>query len=247
MELFFKTSAIALMMIGLSILPLVFKKLHDFSRYSFLLGTGALVGICVFDLIPDVMELGGYSSLFLALAIWVAYSAYHWLQHRRHQVCDPHLEGHHHHAHGKTIGLFLASMALHCISSGIMLAVSVRFGMVFGRAVFLALVTHKAYESLIVSSVIIERVRSRSKALLCMMGYSLSLPVGVVIASLLNDQINNHLAVLATSVALGSLLGCMVFDFMLPAIKHVKKRGREAGWIVLGLLLTELLMKFQRI
>lgn len=73
--------------------------------------------------------------------------------------------------------------------------------------------------------------------------YSLALPVGVMVTSLFGNLIDSRVAVIATSVALGSLFGCMVFDFLLPAIAQIKKRRLELGWVVLGLILTELLIK----
>ena len=240
--LLLKTILISVMMTLLCCLPLFIKKMGRISHYTFLAGTGALLGICVLDLLPDVIELGGSSSLYLALAVWIAYSLMHLLQHRhqhRHEKID---HCHYHHAEGKSIAVFLASMFAHCFSSGILLDVSVKFNDNFSRAVFLALIAHKFYESLIVSSIILDRVPQFRKRILCILIYASGLPLGVAIAAFFNAQINNQIAILATSVALGSLFGCMVFDFLIPAILQIRKKWFEIGWVVLGFILTELFM-----
>ncbi|MFX6201682.1 hypothetical protein ABTF50_19990, partial [Acinetobacter baumannii] len=47
----------------LSAVPLFLEVARRYSKLFFLLGTGALSGILAFDLIPDLFELGGSSSL----------------------------------------------------------------------------------------------------------------------------------------------------------------------------------------
>jgi len=242
MSLFLQTSIISLLMISLCCLPLLFKAMRKMSHLFFLVGTGALIGICFLDLIPDVVELGGSSSLFMVLAVWLAFSVIHFFHYRHHVHSEGEL--HHHHEEGKGIGVFLSSMVIHCISSGVLLAIATRFNAHFSRAVFMALIAHKCYESLIVSSIILERVKSIKKVMAAMVGYALALPFGVIVASVLNEQIGLKLAMFATCFALGSLLGCMVFDFLLPSLKHIKQRRMEAAWIVVGLLLTEVMMRF---
>jgi hypothetical protein len=137
MSLLVKTTVISAMMITLCCLPLFFAQMKKMSRLLFLVGTGALIGICCFDLMPDVIELGGKSGLLIVFVVWLIYSAFHFLHYRRHH----HQEDHHHedhlHAGSQGVAMFLSSMIIHCISSGILLAISVRFNSDFSRAVFL--------------------------------------------------------------------------------------------------------------
>jgi zinc transporter ZupT len=245
MSLFLKTVIISALMILLCGLPLFFSQIKKISRLLFLMGTGALIGICGFDLIPDVIALGGNASLLLVFVVWLIYSAIHFMHDRKQPAhADDELTGHVH-AGTQGISMFLASMMIHCGASGVLLAISIRYNAQFSRAVFLALVAHKGYESLIVATVILERVRRRSHAILAIVAYALSLPFGVAMAMVFQNQINAKLALFATCFALGTLLGCMVFDFILPSLVHVKKQKFELGWIIFGLALTELLMKTQ--
>ena len=241
MSLILKTTIISVMMIALCCLPILFHHVRRVSRFFFLAGTGALVGIVCFDLMPDVIELGGNSSLLLVFSVWIIYSAIHFFHYRHHK--DHSHEDGHHHIPEKGIAVFLTSMIIHCISSGILLAISTKFNEGFSRAVFLALIAHKCYESLIVSSIVLERVSVRSRAVFAIILYSLALPLGVGLASIFSEQIGMKLAVIATSVALGSLLGCMVFDFLIPSIGHIKKSRVELAWVFLGLVLTEFMMR----
>ena len=45
-------------------------------------------------------------------------------------------------------------------------------------------------------------------------------------------------AMVISSVAVGSLMGCMIHDFLIPSLKHVRARRHEAAWLVLGGALT---------
>ena len=275
MSLLFKTTLLSGMMMTLCLLPILLLSIESqkngnpqrktksrvqkkrISRRLFLIGTGALIGICCFDLVPDVIEMGGKVGLWIVFVVWVIYSGIHLLHYRKHhqQDCqqahpdqfrsDQNHQHHedHLHAGSQGVAMFLTSMILHCISSGMMLAISVRYPAVFSRAVFLALLAHKGYESLVVSSILLERITLRSQAMFAILTYALALPAGVGIALAWNDQINEKLALFATCFALGTLLGCMIFDFILPSLVHLKKQKVEAGWIFFGLLLTQLFMK----
>ena len=124
-----------------------------------------------------------------------------------------------------------------------MLAISSKISDTFSKAVFLALIAHKCYESLIVSSIILDQVKIRVNAIICIMVYSLSFPFGTLLVYAFNQEIGLKFAVLATSLALGSLLGCMVFDFIIPSYHHIKERRIELLWVLLGLGMTELMMR----
>ena len=235
MNLTRETLLLSLMMMGLCSLPLWVSAIKKISHFLFLAGTGALVGICFFDLLPDVYEMGGISSLALVFGVWVVYSLAHYVHYRKKHVKTGHQEchGHHHedehhhvllHSDEGGVGIFIGSMMIHCFASGILLAVSFRYGELFSRTVFLALLTHKAYESLIVSTIVLEKVKSKAHALVANAAYALALPLGVVVEQVFNEQISMKVSLIATCVALGTLFGCMIFDFLLPSIEHVKKK-----------------------
>ena len=241
------------MMIALCSLPLWFSFIKRISHLLFLVGTGALVGICFIDLLPDVYEMGGAQSLAWVGGIWLVYSFAHYFHYNKKHRVTGHSDchGHHHedehhhvllHADEKGVGVFLASMMIHCFASGILLAISTRYTDAFSRTVFMALFTHKAYESLIVSSLVLEKVKSKTEAFMAVSLYALSLPLGVLVATLESSHITMHFALIATCVALGTLFGCMIFDFLLPSVQHIKKKPKHAFWIIVGFVLTELIM-----
>lgn len=222
----------------LSAVPLFLEVARRYSKLFFLLGTGALSGILVFDLIPDLFELGGSSSLWGVGVVWLLYSLLHLSHLKQH---DPKLETRHH-AHGGS-SFFLASMVAHCMASGMLLAASQGLAQSLSRTVFWALLAHKAYEALTVSSVLIEREKSRARTVAAVVLYSVSLPTGVVLTYSFRSLLTPFVAMLITSLAAGTLMGCLMFDFLLPSLKRMKNRRIEIAWIVAGLLLTQIMMR----
>src|SRR5580704_9884668 len=102
---FESTLIISALMLTLSLLPVQIQAIRARSRLLFLMGTGALVGLLVFDLVPDVVALGGKQSLVWIGAVWAIYSLFH-LAHVHVHTTD--------HAHADTprssgIGVFLVA------------------------------------------------------------------------------------------------------------------------------------------
>jgi zinc transporter ZupT len=228
-------------MIFFCFLPFIFKGVQKYSQTLFLIGTGALIGVCFFDLLPDVYEIGGNTSVAIAIAIGLVYSAIH-LSHSRHH--HSHSENYHlQHFHiGKNYAIFLLSIMIHCFSSGMLLALSSGYTAQISWSVYWALVAHKGYESLTFSSILINEKRSKRNIFMIIMMYCLSLPLGVLFTVLLQSDLSEKIAMVMSSVAVGSLLGCLIFDFLLPSIKHLKKEKRQIGWLILGLLLSRIIL-----
>jgi zinc transporter ZupT len=150
---------------------------------------------------------------------------------------------HEHSGSGHAPYLFLFSIIGHCFASGMLLAASKSLSARIASAVFIALVAHKGYESLTVSSVLLRQVRSKAARITAIVVYSLSLPFGVAVTSFFRDQMSQEIAVFISSLAIGTLLGCLIFDFLLPSIRELKARRSQVGWLLLGLGLTQLMMK----
>lgn len=250
MNLLLETLIISGGMSLLSVLPLFSARVRKHSHLFFLAGTGALVGLCAFDLLPDLFEMGGRSSFLIAGVVWVIYSLMHLfhLGHHHHGHDHSHGEGEHgggHHGDQESEPYipFLVSMMVHCFASGILLVASNALSVGMGKTVFLALLAHKGYESLTVSSVLVERIKTQRQRVLALAGFALSLPVGVVFALCFQDSVNQKVALVATSLAVGSLLGCLIFDFFLPSVAHLKTRKIDFGWVVVGLLVTQAMMR----
>ncbi len=219
------------------LLLLFFRGMKSISTSFFLLGTGSLIGICAFDLIPDVFELGGWKHLIVVGVIGGVYSLVHLIQ-----VTD------HHHEFGKSeqeINLFVGAMVLHCLASGMLLGFSDRLTSRFNYAVFAALVAHKAYEATIVSTLISENAVDKAKTSRRLILYILALPFGVSLAAIMNGLVTIDIVLLITDMALGTLLGCLIFDFILPGLFHLKKRKLLAGWVLIGFLISKLIFRFE--
>jgi zinc transporter ZupT len=222
----------------------------------FLFGTGALFGICVFDLLPDIFEMGGRSGLAMSIAVGVAYSLVHLFHLRKHQsqndssrnrsqdkaACEESHCENHNRQHAHSLPIFFVSIVSHCFASGILLSVSRELSEKLAGAVFLALLGHKGYECIVFISLLISHRLSRLGTIAAIAVYCLALPAGVLTAVLLNGHWTQNLAVYVSSIAVGSLLGCLVFDFMLPSFETIKRERLRVGWVLLGLALTRVVM-----
>lgn len=243
MSLFTEALSISALIAVLGIGALVWDALRRHSRFFFLLGTGALAGILFVDLLPDLAEFGGTRSLLGAFGIWVVYSLFHVLHLKHHKPASEdgaHSELHHH--AGESTAVFLLAMIAHCVASGFLLVASEGINRQFNRTVFLALLSHKAYEALTVSAILIEREKSKAKAAASVALYAASLPVGVGLAYLLRSELSPGIVTVIMSVAAGTLLSCLVFDFLLPSLTHIRARRMDLAWIAVGLLATRLFM-----
>jgi zinc transporter ZupT len=241
MSLLFETITIAVLMMVFCALPLFSPSARKYSKHLFLLGTGAMFGICFFDLLPDVFEMGGSSSLYIMGGVWLLYSIAH-LFHLHHH--DHEEFGHVHGAHSATgITFFLGSLVAHCFASGMLLTVSFGLSKKIAGTVFAALLAHKIYESLLLSSILLERKNSRLWKGTVIGLYGAALPAGAGLTAIFQGNINERIAILISSIAVGTLLGCLIFDFLLPSFAQLKQQRYKVGWILAGLLLTQLIMR----
>jgi zinc transporter ZupT len=239
LELLLQTAILTFGMLAVCSLPLVFKGVEKWSALIFLFGTGALLGVCAFDLLPDVIAIGGPTSLSISILVGVGYCILHIVHLRYHQP-DSGAEYHHHHVH--SFSAFFSSLVSHCFASGMLLTVSRNFSGTLSSAVFLALLAHKGYESLVLISVVLQQQISRLRIFMVIGIYCLALPFGAGLAYLLQDKMSQIIAMYITSFAVGSLLGCLIFDFVIPSYHQVRRRWLHATWVLLGLVLTGLIM-----
>jgi zinc transporter ZupT len=231
-----ETLILAVGMAALATLPMISSRVRAHSQTIFLLGTGALFGICFFDLMPDVFEIGGPRGLYVVAAVWAAYSLLH-IFHMGHHSHEEHGEGQ------AASFFFLAALIAHCFASGMLLAVSQGMSPRIATTVFMALLAHKAYEALTLSSILVQSGKSRLEQSLIVGVYSLAVPAGVAVTTAFRDSMNEGVAMLISSIAVGTLLGCLIFDFLIPSVRHLKKSRAQAAWIAVGLVMTQLVMR----
>jgi zinc transporter ZupT len=217
--------------------PLFSAGVRKHSRTLFLMGTGALFGICFFDLVPDVFALGGSSSLYIMGAVWLLYSVVHLF----------HLSHHHHpgeegHTASHGFMLFFGSLLAHCFASGMLLTASQSLSDRIARTVFIALLIHKTYESLVLTSILIEQRRSAAWNFMLIGLYSLALPAGAFATQLFQASLTQSISMVVSSIAVGTLLGCLIFDFLIPSVRELRRQRFIFAWILLGLALTRLVM-----
>jgi zinc transporter ZupT len=140
----------------------------------------------------------------------------------------------------------MAAMVSHCFSSGMLLVISHELSAKVAASVFLALIGHKGYEALSVSVLLSQRTKDLKRFALCAFAYSVSFPLGVIATIALtrvlgpttSPTVIKTFAIVVASVAVGSLAGCMVNDFLIPSIQHVRARRHHVAWMLLGVGLT---------
>ncbi|MGK5085239.1 hypothetical protein WDW37_18275 [Bdellovibrionota bacterium FG-1] len=238
MVLAIQVFALSLCMFTFSAGPLYWSRVQRHSRALFLVGTGALLGICVFDLVPDVFDLGGRNALILTGVVWVAYSAVHSMHYWGGHSTPGDLEIGAVLAEPKRFFFFLGPLLAHGFASGMLLTVSQGFAARMAASIFLALITHKVYESLMLSTLLQAVRRPMAWRLKVVAAYSLALPVGALLAVACHGLISNAVVVLISSLAVGTLLGCLVFDFVIPSFRQLKTSFWGWTWISVGLLLS---------
>jgi zinc transporter ZupT len=246
MGIWAQTILISAMMALCFAAPRFSKKVARHSKILLLIGTGGLVSLYFGDLLPDVLALGGMSSLAIIISVWLMYSYFHTSHIHDHE--EKYDEEHDHiHIHGAETSKFLMiSMVSHCFSSGMLLFMSHELSARIAASVFLALIGHKGYEALSVSVLLSQKVKDSKKFLACAIAYSLALPMGVLataglsrfLGAGLSPSVIKMTAMIVASVAVGSLAGCMVHDFILPSIRHIQHRRLEAAWMLVGVGLT---------
>lgn len=220
-------------------LPWLFPSVRAYSKPLLLIGTSVLLGFVVFDLIPEMVEMGGKSSLFLVVISSGLFTWLHGIVDRGHKHHGSH-HGHLHDSHPAEspkhgVVFLLGSMALHCFAGGMLLVGSYEISERMAFAVFLSLVGHKAFEAVSVSSVLFQRVDSPAHLFRCSALYVLSFPIGVALtewarriyAGSLSPEHLKQAALVLTSIAVGSLCGCLIQDFLLPTLREMRKPVRS--------------------
>jgi len=237
LDLTTETIVVTLAIGALCVLPLISRRVRSHSGVLVLTGTGAMLGICLFDLLPDVFEMGGVKGIVLTVAIWAVYSLMHVF----------HLDQHHQQSYEGAVvtpsPFFFFSITGHCFASGMLLTVSRSYSEILSVNVYAALLIHKAYEALTVSSILVGNSKSRLGNVGIIGAYTLSFPLGVGLATLLGETRGQVVALGIGGVAVGTLLGCLIFDFLIPSFYQLKQRRSHLAWIALGLLLTQVIMK----
>lgn len=228
-----ETLLLTLGMLVLASIPVFTQSLNRYYGPLFLFGTGALFSLCAFELLPEVFHFGGLDALWLVFAAWMIYSLVHVLHAHHHLDQSKAREANQHSPYP-----FFIAITIHCFSSGLFFGVSNLLSAPISQSIFMALVAHKAYESIAVSSLLVSFRRSKLWTFTLIGGYVLSFSVGFALARFFNGNMTHIFIMLISGVAVGTLLGCLCLDFIWPSYQTVKKSWREVVWLLLGIFLT---------
>lgn len=229
MGLLVQTALLVAGIVLLSCMPIFFGAAKKYSKAFFLTGTGAMFGLCFFDLLPDAFDRGGKLSLTIIAFIFILYTLMHGFSHK-HDSEQPFL-------------VLFVSLLVHCFASGMFLTISSDLSVKTAQAVFIALCIHKSYEALMFSFILVDRQFSRRRKILFLSLYASSLPLGVAITWLFKDSFSERVAMVLSSIAVGSLIGCLVFDFLFPSLRKIRARRLELVFIAVGLVLTQIVLR----
>lgn len=214
------------------------------SAILLLLSTGGLVALYFGELIPEVLHEGGWLSVVIILGVWALFSRIPGLHH--HGSGQEHV-GHDH--EDSYPGLLVLSMSAHGLASGALLFTTTHLSGYAADAAFGALLAHKGYEAISVSSLLREKVLRTRRYLALLSVYVFSFPAGYAAAAAsawalgggLDAEHVEQAATILGSLAIGSLMSCMLHDFLQPSLRRIRERRSEAVWLVLGAVISLLL------
>jgi len=233
MKLLTATLAITLGLAFFVALPLMFTKFKNYSVYLFLLGTGAMIAICLLELLPEVFHMGGIISLIIIAISAFFYSVVH-LFHKHHHEHD-------YQVNLQALYLFVGSLIIHNFASGMLLALSYELSAKIAHTVFIAIVAHKGYEAMMLASILTQQPLVKFKNFFLLSIYVISFPAGAMLSILFGRYFNHEVAMIISSVAVGALIGCLIFDFLVPSFRQLKNQPMHILWIILGFFLTQII------
>lgn len=224
------------------------------------LATGLMVGLASFGLLPEVIHEGGKLSATVVLTVAVVYSIFHLLHVSQHaHLTHDHSSGHcdHHHEgeddipsgdNRKPLLLFFSSIVLHSLFDGALLVISNNLVQTAFVTVMVSLAIHKLFEAMSVASILLGRQGSVQRALPLVALYLASFPTGVVVASALRtvvrDELLHPFALLVMAAAIGNLVSCLLYDFVLPSLRRFKHAKEELAWLALGIAVAVVVLIF---
>ncbi len=204
---------------------------------------GSLIGVSLFDLIPEAIELGGVSgSLYVVIGIVVFFVVERFVgwHHSHHEEdIDPKSSKEHHHDHKKPfVYTTLASEAVHNFIDGTLIAASFLTSIPLGIATTIAVAMHEIPQEVGDFAVLIHGGLKVSKALLYNFIVAITAIVGGVLTFFLSSVVENMTPALL-GVAGGGFLYLALVD-LLPEIhkeKSWKKSVVQFVFLIAGIII----------
>jgi zinc transporter ZupT len=231
--------------------PLLIGRQRGIPLWLLPLATGVMIGLCGFGLLPEVLHEGGRLSAEVVLTVAVVYSIIHLLHVSQHaHLTHDHTSGHcdHHHEgesdipsgdNAKPLLVFFCSILLHSLFDGALLVISNNLVSTAFVTVIFSLAIHKLFEAMSVSSIVLGRRGSVNEALPLIGLYLLSFPCGVVVATVLKlfvrEELLHPFALVVMAAAIGNLVSCLLYDFVLPSLRRFRQARAELAWLAFGI------------
>ncbi len=214
----------------IGVLTLSFKK--DFLKKILVVlvafSAGALIGVAIFDLVPETLEAAGSSaSIYIVSGILIFFVVERFIGwHHSHHEADIDPAGHkeHHHSHEKPfVYIALASESVHNFIDGTLIAASFIVNVPLGIATTIAVALHEIPQEIGDFAILLHGGLKPRKALFYNFLVAITAVAGGVISFFLSSQIENSIPVLL-GIAAGGFLYVAIVD-LLP---ELHKSG--TGW-----------------
>lgn len=229
---------ITMSMIAVGSLPIQLPQLKKYLSSFFVFGSGALLGLCVFHLFPNFIRVGGNWGIAIAAVVGIAYSLVHVMHAWQH--ADSLFMANKEVPVRKNFSPYFFALAFvgHNLVSGMFLGYSDKFGSELAQNIFYALLVHKVFEALVVSTALRTYHFNSKQIASFSFAYWLSLPAGFYLAFFPLNGLAQPVFLLISGLAMGSLAGCLVFDFALPSFRILRSNFRQLTWLLTGALMS---------
>lgn len=204
------------------------------NKLNYLLGfvAGLMLGVVVFDLLPEIFELtkDGVNVIYPMLGLALGFIGFHFAEQMT-VVHTSHEEGYKSHAHSHVGRLSIYALIVHRLLDGLSIGVAFQLNFVLGVAVSVAVIAHSFADGLNVIS--LGKLYKQDKHLGVLLGVSSVVPVaGIILASFIN------LPAVALAVYLAVFAGFLMY---LAAADILPEAHREKPkWSIMALTLLGL-------
>jgi zinc and cadmium transporter len=235
---------------------------HSRLQFYLSLSAGVMLGASFFHVMPEAMERSG--ALFgwwMSLGAVGLFCIERFIAPHSHEVNGHHNHEHHGHSHDHHHGhdhagepkaaapavagwMAVIGLTIHTFMNGVGLAGQVQLesqhpgsGWLPGFTVFLAIVLHKPFDALAISTVLSRKHISRQLVSLVQLGFALMVPVGVIAFNATSGAIEAGLQSQLTGAALSFSAGTFLFIALSDLLPEVQFHTHDRGWLFLALLL----------
>lgn len=216
-------------------LPLWVKKLNGNAMQYLLAFSGAfLLSMTLLHLLPETFEeLGSKAGFFLLAGFFIQL----FIQRLTHGVEHGHVHVHNHPGHHHIpVASIMLGLSIHAFMEGLPLGFNYRMGAT-EPALYMAVAAHKIPEAMLVTSLLIDSGRSKSRTILLLALFSLITPMSGILANMLGMSYNfiAQLIMSLIPIVAGAFIHISTTIFFESGTKHHMLTGKKILAILLGL------------